>query len=162
MKASKATVLARIEKVFAMRLRGADFGEIRRYAAMNQPENGLPWNLSDRQLQRYIARADELFARSLERDRERTFARHVAQRRLLYGHALHASDYRTALAILQDEGRLHDLYPATKIAPTDPSGTSQYDGGVGGLIPALRAAVDRIRQEAGSGAASSDPAVSDY
>lgn len=69
MKASKAEVMKRVEKIFSMRVRGADFAEVRRYASLVQPENGLPWNLSDRQLQRYIARADELFSRSLERDR---------------------------------------------------------------------------------------------
>lgn len=39
----------------------------------------------------------------------------MLQRRQLFAHAINAGDFRTALAILQDEAKLANLYPANKV-----------------------------------------------
>jgi hypothetical protein len=108
MKSNKATVRQRVEEVLSLRLLGAEFPDIRQHASQQQ------WGVSDRQLWRYIAASDANLARTLERDRQKLLNRHTAQRRALYARAMAASDYRTALAVLRDEGELLALYPAKR------------------------------------------------
>jgi hypothetical protein len=108
MKSTKLQTQQRVEEVLQIRLMGAEVWNIRQHAA----EQG--WNVSERQLYRYIARADELMARHLEKDRDKLFNRHHAQRRALLARALEVSDFRAALAIMKDEADLLGLYPAKK------------------------------------------------
>ena len=108
MKSTQATVRQRVEEVLTIRLLGAEFTDIRQHAS------GQGWDVSDRQLWRYVAQGDKLLAQTLEKDREKLFNRHVAQRRALYARAMSVSDFRTALAALKDEGHLLGLYPARK------------------------------------------------
>jgi hypothetical protein len=108
MKSTKAEVRQRVEEVLRIRLMGAEFWDIRQHAS----ENG--WGVSDRQLWRYVAQADEMLKESLERDREKLLNRHHAQRRALLARALEVSDLRTALAVVKDEAELLGLYPARR------------------------------------------------
>src|SRR5262249_59715747 len=108
MKSDKATVKRRVEEVLDLRLLGATLPDIRRYASEQAP----PWNVSDRQLERYIQASDELLDRLLEKDRRKNLNRQIAQRRALYSRAVAVSGYRTALSILIDESPPLDLYPA--------------------------------------------------
>jgi hypothetical protein len=119
-KATNAEVMERVEAVLQIRLDGAQFHDIRQYASEKT------WGVSDRQLRRYVAASDRLLAARLEKDRDRLFARHVAQRQTLYARAVNAADYRTALAVARDEAELQGLYPPKKVAPTDPSGEQEY------------------------------------
>jgi hypothetical protein len=116
MKATKAEISRRVEEVLRLRLDGAEFHDVVQYAA----EQG--WNVRERQLWNYVRASDKLLARRLEKDRDKLLARHVAQRRALYARAVHAADYRTALAVARDEAALQGLYPPKKIAHTDPTG----------------------------------------
>src|SRR5262245_66635512 len=119
MKSTKAEVLKRVEEVFKLRLGGAEFADIREYA--REPEQG--WNVSDSQLWRYIAAADKLVKERFDAKAEHLLHRHLLQRRTLYAHTMGAGDFRTALAILQDEAKLEGLYPATKTELTGKDGT---------------------------------------
>lgn len=103
-KATNAVVLQRVEEVLAIRLDGAQLHDIRRYAS----ENG--WGVSDRQLERYIEKADQLLVERRQRKWKRLTALHVARREALYARALQAADFRTALAVLQDMAKLQNLY----------------------------------------------------
>jgi hypothetical protein len=125
MKATNAVVMQRVEAVLRVRIDGAQFHDIRDYA--NAPEQN--WNVSDSQLRRYIQASDKLLAERLEKDRDKQFARHVAQRQALYARAVNAADFRTALAVAKDEAELQGLYPPKKVAPTSPDGDHEY--GVG-------------------------------
>ena len=107
MKADKATIRKRVEEVLKLRLVGADFVGIRQYASAQEP----PWNVSDRQLWRYIRMGDYLLHLTLERDRQRLLNRHIAQRRALFGKAVSAGDLRAALSVLKDEAEMPRLYP---------------------------------------------------
>jgi hypothetical protein len=144
MKASKATVQARVEEVLRIRLDGAEFWDVREYAREKEQEPGTAWTLpeggkplSDGQLWRYIARADRLMAESCRASRKKLLRRHQTQRRNLYAKAVSAGDYRTALAVLRDEAELQGLYPPRKVAPTNPEGDKPYEGS---LTDAERAA----------------------
>jgi hypothetical protein len=107
-KSTKAEVARRVDAVLEIRLAGAVFADIRRYASENQ------WDVTDRQLERYIAASDKLMAKDFERGRKRRLIRHIAQRRTLYARAFADGDWRTALAVVRDEAELEALYPDPK------------------------------------------------
>src|SRR5215813_12036155 len=113
MKSTKAEVLKRVEEVFKLRLGGAEFADIRDYAAAQEQA----WGVSDTQLWRYIAAADKLVKERFDAKAEHLLARHLLQRRTLYAHAMGAGDFRTALAVLKDEADLEGLYTAGQPAP---------------------------------------------
>jgi hypothetical protein len=106
MKATKSQIDARVNDVLKLRLGGAEFPDIRQYASA--PEQN--WNVSDRQLFRYIAAADNLCEKLFDAKAGHLLARHLLQRRQLYAHALGAGDFGTALRVLQDEAKLESLY----------------------------------------------------
>ena len=87
---------------------GAAFHDCVTFAA----EKG--WGVSERQVGRYIAAADELLAERQDRRRRRVVGLHLARREALYACAVNAADYRTALAILSDLARLRGLYASDK------------------------------------------------
>src|SRR5919201_2075319 len=116
MKSTKAEVRQRVEEVLRVRLLGAELWDIRQHAS----EQG--WDVSDRQLYRYLAAADKLLAQTLEKDREKLLNRHLAQRRALYARAMEVGDLRTALAVAKDEADLLNLYPARRHELTGAAG----------------------------------------
>ena len=115
-KSSKATVAQRVDAVIDLLLAGAMPRDIVRYGS----ENG--WGIGKRQIEKYITAANGLIAESLEKDRAKLLADHLARRRRLFSKANEAGDYRTALACAQDEAKLCDLYPATKTELTGKGG----------------------------------------
>jgi len=146
MKSTKAEVARRVNEVLKLRLGGAEFPDIREYAAA--PEQA--WGVSDTQLWRYIRAADALCKDYFDARADHLLNRHLMQRRTLYAHAMSAGDHRTALAVLKDEAELEGLYPPKKVAPTDPSGEKEYGGG---LSDAERlSAVERLHASMGQGA----------
>ena len=100
MKSDKTTVQQRVEEILSLRLLGAEFTDIRQHASAQK------WNVSDRQLFRYIAAGDKILADTLEKDRQKLLNRHVAMRRALYARAMSVSDYGTALRTLDSEARI--------------------------------------------------------
>jgi hypothetical protein len=146
MKATKAEVRQRVSEVLKLRLGGAEFHDIREYAAA--PERG--WGLSDSQLWRYISAADKLCKDYFDAKADHLLSRHLLQRRQLYAHAIGTGDFATALRVLQDEAKLEGLYPPTKIAPTNPEGDQPY---AAQLSDADRlAALQRLHASVGAGA----------
>ena len=118
MKSSNLEAAQRVEEVFKLRLGGAEFADIRQFAS--EPEQN--WNVSDRQLWRYIAAADKLVKERFDARAEHLLNRHLLQRRTLFAHAMGAGDFRAALAVLQDEAKLEGLYPPTKTELTGKDG----------------------------------------
>jgi hypothetical protein len=105
MKATKAEIAKRVDEVLRIRLDGAQFHDIVQYGS----EKG--WGVGERQIRKYIRRADDLLVERQDKGRRRVIARHIAQRQTLYARAVNAADHRTALAILADEAKLRGLYP---------------------------------------------------
>ncbi len=113
MKSTKLVVRQRVEEIFQLRLGGAEFHDIREYADATVDDEGKPrqpWGVSDTQLRRYIAQADELCQKRFDAKAKHLLSRHLLQRRRLYAHAMEVGDYKTALAILRDEAELEGLY----------------------------------------------------
>src|SRR5262249_8340988 len=109
MKSDKVAVNKRVEEVLEFRLLSAPFRAIRQHAA------DAGWNVSERQLWRYIEKSDKILAEERERDREKNFNKAIAQRDALFGRAVSVSDYRTAHGILQDRDQLLGLYPTKSL-----------------------------------------------
>jgi hypothetical protein len=103
-KSDNAETLKRVEEVLRIRLDGAQFHDIVQYGS----EQG--WNVGERQIRKYIARADDLLVERQEKSRKRLLARHVAQREALFARALNAADYRTALAVADSTAKLQGLF----------------------------------------------------
>ena len=126
MKSTKAEVKQRVEKVFELRLGGANFADIVQYASA--PEQA--WGVGERQIWNYIEAADKLMIERFDAKAPHLLHRHLLQRGRLFANAMGAGDYRTCLAILKDEAELEGLYPPKKIAPTTPDGQQPYTGGL--------------------------------
>ncbi len=107
-KSDAATVKLRVEQVLGILLDGAQFHDIRDYAAQHG------WGVSDSQIKKYIGKANELLAEQVERKRSVVFAQHRAMRRSLYARCVNAADYGTARSVLADEAKLLGLYPDVK------------------------------------------------
>jgi hypothetical protein len=118
MKSTKAEVQKRVEEVFKLRLGGAEFADIVQYAAAPEQD----WGVSERQLWNYLRAADQLVKDRFDARAEHLLNRHILQRRTLYAHAMGAGDFRTALAVLQDEAKLEGLYPAARTELTGKGG----------------------------------------
>lgn len=135
-KADTAEAARRVEEVLRIRLDGAQYHDVVQYAA----EKG--WNLKERQLREYIARADELLVERLEKKRKPVIARHIAQRQALFARAVNAADLRTALAILDSECKLRGLFP---------------EAGVKELLKLVASQEERLRKMEASDAAPGGP-----
>jgi hypothetical protein len=129
---SQATALRtqrRVDELLRIRLDGAEFWDVREYVREKENEEGSPWELaegasplSDSQIWRLIAKADDAIQASHSRSRRRLVRHHLAQRRNLYAKALLAGDVRTALACKRDEAELLGLYPAKRAEVTGKGG----------------------------------------
>jgi hypothetical protein len=112
-KPTKATVRQRVDDVLRIRLDGAEFHDVRRYAAEKQASGEAPWDsekpVSDRTLWRYVAEASRLMAVSLETSRKKRLRVHLARRKALYARAVAAGDVRAALAVLDSQAKLEGL-----------------------------------------------------
>src|SRR6185312_6664730 len=106
-KAHRAEVAKRVEEILRIRLDSAQFHDIAAYA------KDAGWNVSLRQLARYIRKADDLLAERHERSRKRLIARHVAQRESLAARAINSADWRAALAAFDSNAKLLGLFPTT-------------------------------------------------
>jgi len=116
MKATKAVVAQRVERVLGLRLNGAELADIVRYSS-SPPDGAPPWGVTERQIQKYLARADALCSKLFDVQCKHLLSRHLLQRRRLYLRAMAQGDYRLALSVLQDEAKLENLYPSGDSRP---------------------------------------------
>jgi hypothetical protein len=119
MKATAATIQARVEDILRIRLDGAQPWDVREYVRARERAGAAPWAipeggkpLSDSQLRRYGRRADEMVRDSCRANRGKLLREQIAQRRKLYARAAGAGDTRTALAVLDSLARLLGLFPS--------------------------------------------------
>ncbi len=101
---TSAVVKQRVEEILRIRIDGAQFHDVVQYGTEKA------WGVSERQIGKYIAAADQLLVERLEKKRKPTIARHIAQREALYARCINAADFRTALAVLADLAKLKGIY----------------------------------------------------
>lgn len=116
MRSTNDELASRIEAVTRYRLAGASLADLRQIAS----ESG--WQVSERQLRRYVEQSDEVLASHVEKRRDRLLNLSIGRRELLYAKSVELGDYRTASAILKDLDTLLDLYPAAKHQHSGPGG----------------------------------------
>jgi hypothetical protein len=143
MRATEATIRARVDDILRVLLDGAQPWDIRQYVADQVAKGEPPWTvpdggkpLSERQIRRYCDRADKLIAESCRTNRKKLLRRHLAQLRALSARAVASGQLGVARAIKRDEAELLDLYPAAKVK-------AQHSGPKGGPIPII--AVEAVK-----------------
>jgi hypothetical protein len=112
-KSNRLALSKRVREVERLVVAGAEFPDIERFSAAQG------WQVSRRQLRRYVTLAYERLSKAAKRDRRQLLGRHVTQRRALYAHSVKANDIRTALQILRDEAELEGLYPRQDQPPEE-------------------------------------------
>src|SRR5262245_17333502 len=117
MKATAATIRARVDDILRVLLDGAQPWDIRQYVSERETSGEAPWTvadgskpLSERQISRYIRRAERQMAEGARTNRKRLMRYHVARRQALYARSVNKGDERTALAVLRDLAELEGLY----------------------------------------------------
>jgi hypothetical protein len=122
-KASRAQTLLRVTEIVRIRLDGAKEWDVSEYVREQEQTDGSPWkldedetSLSDRQIRRYIEKADRLIDESTRESWKKSLRRHLARREAMYAKAMNAGDIRTALAVADSEAKLRGLFDAPPCA----------------------------------------------
>ena len=120
-RATNATREARIEAIVRIKLDGAEPWDVRQFVAVSEKAGEGPWKmgrgrkpLSDRQIRRYCALADQRIAESVRTLNPEAFRLHLARLNRLYFKAVQTGDLRTALSVLIDQAKMQGLYPTKK------------------------------------------------
>src|SRR5262249_11805691 len=128
-KASRALTLLRVTEIVRIRLDGAKEWDVSEYVREQETTDGSPWQLEEgetplceRQIRRYIAKADRQIAAAEMSACAAALTVHLARRESLYAKALRQGDIRTAASVLKDEAELLGLYPARKTQLTGKDG----------------------------------------
>ena len=93
-KSSAAEVERRISTVIELLLSGWKRRQILQYGSK------IGWNVTDRQIDTYIAAAYEEIDKGFESDREKILRKTVSQYELIYRNLMKAKDYRGAASVL--------------------------------------------------------------
>lgn len=122
-KSTDAEITARVTTVYKLILNGADRHEILQYAAK------MDWNVSDRSVDEYIARATAMFteraAKAAERAEEKRHERlgiAEAQLNMLFMKCVNVQDYKAALAVRRELSLLLGLHAPTRQEVTGKDG----------------------------------------
>lgn len=107
----KKEMADRILKVSRMLLAGLSPKEIYQEICQNV---SLKWDVSERQVQRYIRRCYTSWHKDFQKKREANIYYHLAKRRDLYKQAYDKKDWKECLEIAKDESKIMDIYPAEK------------------------------------------------
>lgn len=103
-KSTAATVEVRTAKVAELLVDGWSRARICEYA-----RETARWDVSDAQVDRYIAKARERIQADCSRDRKASYALAEARLEALYGKAVDADDLRLALSIVKEQRTLQGL-----------------------------------------------------
>lgn len=74
----------------------------------------LEWNVSERQVNRYIRRCYDLWHKDFEKRRKRNLDYQLAKRTDLYKKSYDEKDWKVCLEIAKDEAKIMDIYPTEK------------------------------------------------
>lgn len=108
-KASEAQMEQRVTAVFELLTRGVSRAGILQYVAKE-----TDWNVSERTIDSYIARANERFAEHAAVRRDLEFGKALRRTEYVYLAAMKVHDYQRALAALREINLLMGLYAPTK------------------------------------------------
>ena len=107
-KADNLTISNRVTVIARLVLARTKFSDIKRFATDQS------WQISDRELQRYIELAEMRLAMT-QYEKHQLLCQHLLLRRILYARAMKKNDFMTALHIVRDEAELLGLYPPAQL-----------------------------------------------
>jgi len=107
-KISKIDKQKRVQQVLRLLTAFADPSEIRRLA------EAQGWDLSDRQLRRYVSAARKQFEQAATRNRRQAFGRHLKQLEAQGQLAMKNGNQLVVLRVLHDLAKIQGLYPRTR------------------------------------------------
>lgn len=143
----------RVDWVAELVLMGCQFRQINESIREEEanPESGI-WfaqglaPLSRRTILNYIEKANAQISETVQRNSAKIFDKHISRREWLYLKTVSVGavpDYRAALAILQDLGKIEQVYP--KVTKDDDEDTSSGEAQrLADAIALLTAARDRL------------------
>lgn len=102
-KSTKLEIKRRVQEVYKMLLSGISRAEIIQYVTETPKPNtpnpiNRPWNVDDRQIDHYIARATKQFEALAEVDRKAEYGKAKARFEYIYKNTINVQDWKTALA----------------------------------------------------------------
>jgi hypothetical protein len=103
-KSTQAEKAKRVNEIYKLLIIGTSRSVILRYGSEKWGE------ISDRQIEKYIADARQLMLSELHGDRKQAFAEEIAMRKHLYQKAYQAKKYQTCLGILDSIAKLQGLF----------------------------------------------------
>lgn len=115
-KATNAEIEQRISEVYQLVVNGARRAKILRHAT----DSG--WDINERQIDRYIARATDMMREAAIVDREKELGRAIARLHDLYERAHADGNHATSLAILREMTQLTGVAAAAKLEISGPDG----------------------------------------
>jgi hypothetical protein len=120
-KSTKATVTQRVDDITRLLIAGAGLPDIRQFATARG------WNVSGRQIRRYVKTAYKRMAEATAQTLSQHLALQLARRQALFATAFKAGDMKTCLEILRDSAKLLGLYPKANPAPVTLTDRSPAD-----------------------------------
>lgn len=118
---TKAEIEVRVTEIFKLLLAGVQRHDIRRYVAEK-----AKWDVPERTLDRYIARATARLQTHAATVRDEELGLAVLQLKDIYSRSYRVQDFKTALAARRELSELLGLYaPPKQVAVTDPDSNAQ-------------------------------------
>lgn len=102
-KSSKYTVNQRINEVVDMLIEGRNRFKIIQYGSTQ-------WNIGERQIDKYIAKARDLIQMDVKKNIEYDYAKAIRRYEELYNKAIENEDYRLALSINKEISTIQGLH----------------------------------------------------
>jgi hypothetical protein len=117
-RATREQVEARVNDLLRIMLDGAEPGwDICEFVREQEQTEGSNWHVADgekplsySQIRRYVEKAEQRIFKSIRTSPKRQLRLHLAKRRALYAKALSQGDIRAALACLDSEAKLLNLF----------------------------------------------------
>jgi len=106
---TKAELENRVDTIHDMLVLGVRRADICRFVSEK-----TEWDITERQIDRYIADATELIKAAGELDREAEIATMKERLELLWRKDMQIQDYKAALAVLKERGSLLGIYAPDK------------------------------------------------
>ena len=114
-KATKAEIERRVTTLFKLMLKGYGRADMLQYVSENDAKNPeTAWNISERQLENYIARANERFKEYSESQRSGMLDKAVMRLEYVYMQCIKVQDYSKAIAALRELNLLLGLHEPQK------------------------------------------------
>jgi hypothetical protein len=119
---SAAVIAQRVEDIYGLVVDGQPFRIIRQFMTGNERAPGVGWEVDDRTLRRYVARATALIVERSQQSCDNIRDKHVERLERLYARNVQRGDLKAAFAVEQEIAKLHGLNAPTRAELTGANG----------------------------------------